>query len=324
MGIYLGMSSEIWQSVAGKPEKGLTVVDGTKKKIGKLSRISCSLVAGAFDLALSRFPNTVRIETTNACNAKCVICPHRQMQRPVCNMDDALYEKIIDECSAYNCGNIHLHNFGEPLLDRNLAKHVRYAKEKGIKRVAIFSNGSLLTAEKANELMDAGLDQIKVSFDGATSQEFEQIRFPLKFDTVIENIKELVRIRNLRKSPLKIKVACCSTSDKNETIRSLENCVDGFSFGKVHNWSDSGIDHTAKSTIRKPCSRVWQTFTVLSDGNVALCCLDYEGQVILGDAKKTPIFEIWKNKSYKKIRLFHKHARQDQIVICKNCTKSFW
>ena len=107
-------------------------------------------------------------------------------------------------------------------------------------------------------------------------------------------------------------------------MRSLENCVDGFSFGKVHNWSDSEIDHAVKSTIRKPCSRVWQTFTVLSDGKVALCCLDYEGQVILGDVNKTSISEIWKNESYRKIRLLHKRARQDQIVICKNCTKSFW
>ena len=300
------------------------MVNGTNQNNGKLSRISCSLVGGAFNLAISRFPNTVRIETTNACNAKCVICPHREMQRPVCQMDDALYEKIIDECSGYNCGNVHLHNFGEPLLDKNLAKRVRYAKQKGIKRVAIFSNGSLLTANKANELIDAGLDQIKVSFDGATSQEFEQIRPPLKFDTVIKNIKELVRIRNVKKSSLKIKVACCSTSDKNETIRSLEDCVDGFSFGKIHNWTDTGMDHAEKSAIRKPCSRVWQTFTVLSNAKVALCCLDYEGQVILGDLKQASISEIWKNESYRKIRLLHKTAQQDQIIICKNCTKSFW
>lgn len=246
------------------------------------------------------------------------------MQRPVCHMDDALYEKIIDECSKYNCGNVHLHNFGEPLLDKNLARRVRYTKQKGIKRVAIFSNGSLLTADKANELVDAGLDLIKVSFDGATKEEFERIRPPLKFDTIIENIKELVRIRNLKKSTLKIKVACCSTSDKNETIRSLENCVDGFSFGKIHNWTDSGMDHAETSAIRKPCSRVWQTFTVLSNGKAALCCLDYEGQVILGDVNKKPIFEIWKNESYRKIRLLHKTARQDQIIICNNCTKSFW
>ena len=116
------------------------MVDGTKQNSGKLSKISCSLVGGAFNLALSRFPGTVRIETTNACNAKCVICPHRQMQRPVCHMDDSLYEKIINECSEYNCGTVHLHKFGEPLLDKNLAKRVRYAKQKGIKRVAIFSS----------------------------------------------------------------------------------------------------------------------------------------------------------------------------------------
>jgi len=178
------------------------------------------------------------------------------MQRPAHYMDDALYNRIIDECSRYNCGNVHLHNFGEPLLDKRLPGRIRYAKQKGLKRVIIFSNGSVLTAEKANELIDAGLDEIKISFDGTTKAEFEQIRFGLKFDTIVANIKELVKIRNLKKSPLKIKVACCSTSDKNETMRALENCVDDFSFGRVHNWTDSEINHAARSTIRKPCSRV--------------------------------------------------------------------
>jgi len=300
------------------------VDNGTKQNRRMLSKISCSLIGGAFNLGLSRFPRTVRIETTNACNAKCIICPHRKMERPVSYMGYALYEKIIDECSRYNCRSIHLHNFGEPLLDKNLAERVRYAKQKGIKRVAIFSNGLLLTAENANKLIDAGLDQIKVSFDGSTKEEFERIRFPLKFDKIVNNVKELVKIRNLKKSPLKIKVACCSTSDKDETMRSLENCVDGFSFGKVHNWTDSGMDHAEKSSIRKPCSRVWQTFTVLSNGTVALCCLDYEGHVILGDVNKTSIYEIWHNESYRKIRELHKTAQQDQIIICKNCTKSYW
>lgn len=290
----------------------------------KLSKASCSLIGSMFDLALSQFPNTLRIETTNACNAKCVICPHQKMQRPVSYMDDALYNRIIDECSEYNCSSVHLHNFGEPLLDKQLSKRVRYAKKKGLKRVIIFSNGSLLTAYKANELIDAGLDEIKISFDGATKQEFEQIRLPLKFDTIVTNIKELVRIRDLKKSPLKVRVACHSTSDKDGTIQSLEDCVDEFLFGKVHNWADSELNHAAKSKIRKPCSRVWRTFTVLSNGNVALCCLDYEGKVILGDVNKTTIFEIWKNESYKKIRFLHKTAQQDQITLCKTCTKSFW
>ncbi|MES0447168.1 MAG: hypothetical protein ABUJ92_11535, partial [Desulfobacterales bacterium] len=75
------------------------MINKTGQNRTKLSRISCSFIGSAFNLALSRFPNTVRIETTNACNAKCVICPHRNMQRPVRYMDDALYNRIIDECS---------------------------------------------------------------------------------------------------------------------------------------------------------------------------------------------------------------------------------
>lgn len=290
----------------------------------KLSEISCSVVGSVFNLAMSRFPNTVRVETTNACNAKCVICPHRKMQRPVSYMDDALYNRIIDECAEFSCKDVHLHNFGEPLLDKHIAERVGYAKKKGLRRVTIFSNGSLLTEQKANELIDAGLDEIKISFDGATEQEFERIRLGLKFDAVAANIKELVKIKNRKKSPLKIKVACHSTSDKDLTMQSLENCVDEFCFGKVHNWADSEMNHAVKSTIRKPCSRLWRTFTVLSNGKAALCCLDYEGKVVLGDLTKASIFEIWNNKSYKEIRLLHRTAQQVQITICKNCTKSFW
>jgi molybdenum cofactor biosynthesis enzyme MoaA len=106
-------------------------------------------------------------------------------------MDDSLYNRIIDECAKYGCSDVHLHNFGEPLLDKHIAQRVQYAKKKGLKRVTIFSNGSLLTACQANELMDAGLDEIKISFDGATEEEFERIRLGLKFDKVAANIKEL-------------------------------------------------------------------------------------------------------------------------------------
>lgn len=294
-----------------------------------ISGISCQVVGSIYDLAFSSFPDMMQIETTNACNAKCRICPHKNMQRPVVHMDDDMYYKIIDECAENKCGNVHLHNFGEPLLDKNLAKRVYYAKNKGLKRVKIFSNGSLITAQKALDLINAGLDEIKISFDGATKEEFEKIRFPLKFDEVTKNIRELIRLRDEHKSPLKIKVTCCSTSDKSETMKMLQNGADEFSFSKIHNWSgDEPIDEKEisdkRTGIRKPCSRVWRTFTVLANGDVALCCLDYEGSVILGNVRETSISDIWHNRIYHKIRLFHKNNTQHEIRICDKCTKSFW
>lgn len=287
------------------------------------SKLPCKIIGNVLDFTLSHFPNTVRIETTNACNGKCTICPHSMMERAIKPMDDNLFIQIIDECAQNNCKEIHMHNFGEPLLDQSLESKVEYAKKKGIRKVKIFSNGSLVTPERAIRLMDSGLDEIKISFDGATKEEFERIRFPLNFETIVKNIKELVRIRYSKKSDLKIYIACCSTSNKTDTIALLENMVDGFSFDKVHNWSDKHYTF-ADSKIRKPCSRVWRTFTILSNGDVSLCCLDYDGKITLGSINHdTSILDIWRGSHYKMIRNLHKNARQNEISICNNCTKSF-
>ena len=150
--------------------------------MGKLtSKAVCRLAGGAMDLALGRFPPLVRIETVNACNSRCAICRHYAMARGRTD-GPGLFEQIVDECAVWGCGEIHLHNFGEPLLDDRLEDRVRYAKQKGIAKVTIFSNGSLLDESRAAGLIAAGLDEIKISFDGADKEEFERIRRPLKFE----------------------------------------------------------------------------------------------------------------------------------------------
>jgi len=280
-------------------------------------------IGNVFDFTISKFPNTVQIETTNACNSKCIICPHKTMNRKIVTMEDDLFKKIINECAKHKCKSVHLHNFGEPLLDKKIFRRIKYAKEIGLPRVKIFSNGSLLTKEFAEGLVVSGLDEIKISFDGANRSEFEKIRYPLKFDKVVNNIKQLVKIRDQVGSSMKIKIACSSTSDQSQTMTSLENCVDEFSFGKIHNWGDTEVTPRERSSIRKPCSRVWRTFTVLSNGESALCCLDYDGKVLLGNLHNSSISTIWKNEQYKVQRKLHSCSDQNKISICANCAKSF-
>jgi hypothetical protein len=283
----------------------------------------CRLAGSALDAVLRRFPPLVRIETTNACNARCVICPHSRLHRPIQRMEDGLFQRIIDECATARCREVHLHNFGEPLLDNHLEERVRYAKQKGLKKVTLFSNGSLLTEQRARGLLEAGLDEIKISFDGATRQEFEQVRVPLKFDRVVENIHCLVALRNEMRSPMKIHVACCSTSDKQGTMQMLEKLVDGFAFGKIHNW---GVPDSLnrRNDRRKPCSRLWRTLTVLAGGEVSLCCLDYDGRHVLGRlTEDQTIARVWHSNAYRAVRHLHKTARQSEIELCRGCSKAF-
>jgi hypothetical protein len=288
------------------------------------SRALCRTVGGAMECLRGRFPPVVRIETTNACNARCTICPHQRLQRPIARMEESLYRGLIDQCARHGCREVHLHNFGEPLMDKNLEGRVAYAKRRGIRKVKIFSNGSLLTAERARGLIRAGLDEIKISFDGATREEFEAIRTPLKFETVVENVTRLAALRGAARSPLRISVNCCSTGDRQGTMQALAQVADRFYFDKIHYWG-IGTPAGGRFRLRRPCSRLWRTLTVLADGRVALCCLDYEGRHELGRADGgDALAEIWDGPAYRTVRRLHRAARQEEIELCRYCEKSFW
>lgn len=283
----------------------------------------CGTLGAILNMTMGRFPAVVRVETTNNCNARCRICPHLEMTRPVTVMDEDLYRSIIDECAANKCHTVHLHNFGEPLLDKALPERISYAKHKGIGKVKIFSNGSLLSGETATRLLQSGLDEIKISLDGRDKEEFESIRVGLNYDKVVSNIHKFIQMRASKglKSP-RVVASCCTTSDRSRSEDNLKDVVDKYSFGRLHNWA--GHSEARPGSIRKPCSRVWRTFTILANGDVALCCLDYDGKVVLGNMKKDgSITRIWKNARYAKMRHLHSTGAQGLIGICDNCSKSF-
>jgi MoaA/NifB/PqqE/SkfB family radical SAM enzyme len=82
------------------------------------------------EVSRSKFPKVVRIETTNHCNARCTFCLRASMGREKGFMAQDLHEKIVNECAEGGCSVLHVHNFGEPLLE----ERIRFAKEKGIKK----------------------------------------------------------------------------------------------------------------------------------------------------------------------------------------------
>lgn len=283
------------------------------------------VTAAAMGFLWLPFPPIIRIETTNLCNAACSFCPHNTMLRPTGIMDQGLFEKLITECAAQGVKTLHLHNFGEPLLDDKLPERISLAKEMGIERVKIFTNGSKLTGDIAKKLIESGLDEIKISIDGADAKEFSRIRKGLSLDRIIVNLRgfNTMRKENLNPNVPSLVAACSQTSDKKATQKFLAGIVDDIDYGKLHNWGGV-LGHFKKRNIRKPCARVWQTFTVLWNGEVSICCLDYDGSEIMGNMADQTIAEVWRNQRYESIRRLHSLSRQDEIPVCRECTKSFF
>ncbi len=288
------------------------------------------LVRGISLKTLREFPRLVQPEITNACNANCLMCPQSEMTRKVGEMDFALYRKIIDECSE-NKGRVKtILPFlnGEPLLNRRLKEHISYAKEKNRKaEVSIFTNASLLDEKRALELLDSGLDKIHISFDGCTKETYERVRQNLNFDVVNRNVLGFFRLRSkLKKKKPEVSLAIIEmeeTKRENEKfVAKWKPLADSVTVEGYSNWGGRipEKDLKTKSEIKRhPCPRLWFHAVILREGNMVICCLDYDGKFILGNVKENSIGEIWNGEVVNKYRSFHLRGEYGQIPICEKC-----
>ena len=263
-------------------------------------------------------PDIVQIESTNLCNAKCVFCPRDEMHRRQGVMDFDLFRKIVDECAELGITHVRVHNYGEPFLDKQLVEKVRYAKSRGIAEVGMISNGSLITEELARGMIEAGLDAINISVDAAGKDVFERTRLNLDYDTVIGNVRTVVRLRDEygRRRPRLILsfVRQDNSADEQAFIHEWSQVADKIHITDLHNWA--GTLH-GRSDVRYPCYRMWLTFTVLWDGRVSLCCADYDGRNVLGDLRTSSIAEVWNNQAYRAVR--RQHLESGGPEICRSC-----
>jgi len=270
-------------------------------------------------------PRDVRIEVTNACNAKCVFCYHRYMKRKLGYMNWNLYKKVIDECVELGVGHLSLHNFGEPLLDPLFLSRVVYAKLRNIERVSTNTNGLLLHKDLAGRLIGAGLDIITISIDAATKATFERIK-ELDYETVERNVKSLVKLKNERgvKTPTVIVsfIECEENKvERKQFVKKWKNIADRILVSSSHNWGGRiGLTTTIRKAI--PCRLLWTDFVVDWNGNVPLCCADVEEQIVLGNVKESSVRQIRAGEILKDIRKIHLEGKLDDIETCKSCNVS--
>jgi radical SAM protein with 4Fe4S-binding SPASM domain len=303
------------------------------------SKIYDKLYSNKINKSLSklnrRYPLGVDIGTTNLCNASCIMCPHSKLKK-MGTMDMKLYKKIIDNCAKLKINMITLSFFGEPFLDKTIIEKIKYAKSKGM-AVAFYSNASLLNEKFAKEIIEAKLDGITISFDGATKETYEKIRVHLKFDVVKNNILNLIKKRKEMKSDKpKINLVLVELEENKKEIKQFYNewksKVNSINIINMRNWANDiqkeGTKesfHFNKKIKRRPCALIWLKMVVDWNGDVVLCCDDWNHSTILGNLKNQTIEEIWKGEKLRKIREAHVKGEFYKVPLCSGCNKkSVW
>jgi len=133
----------------------------------------------------------LQVESSIACNLTCIMCPWREGAHRH-SRQGHLSPDVWKAISPYlkEIQSIDFTGGGEPLLQPLLVPWVREACEAGCE-TGILTNATLLTGEKSEELIEAGIDWICVSMDGATAEIYEKIRPGAQFKTVCDHVAEL-------------------------------------------------------------------------------------------------------------------------------------
>ncbi len=103
-----------------------------------------------------------------------------------------LFTTIVDQVP--NVARVVLHGVGEPMLVRDLPRMIRYLKARGT-YVLFNTNGTLLTPRKRQELIDTGLDELRVSLDAAEAASFLKVRGKDLFDRIVRNVSEFTALQ---------------------------------------------------------------------------------------------------------------------------------
>lgn len=278
------------------------------------------------------------IEITNTCNLNCDFCPkHHRAKR---QMTFEEFNLLTDKLRGKVCF-LYFHLMGEPLLHPLLPEFITIAREKGFKTV-LTSNGTLL--HRAMNLLDTLPHKVQLSLhsheSNARGELAEYMDEVMSFSTQAAKRGTCIVLRLWNQGG--------RDQENEEVMRLIERYVpkpwhersDGFrlcdnlylEFDRKFQWpdvkegkietkdaSDSAVTEKAEGT--KPqlfCKALLKQIGVLVDGSLVPCCLDHNGDVVLGNLFQQSLEEILASpRAQALVEGFRHHIASESL--CQNC-----
>jgi radical SAM protein with 4Fe4S-binding SPASM domain len=291
-------------------------------------------------------PVIAQIEPTNFCNLSCPLCltTSETVSRPREILPFETFTRFIDETGDYLL-LIVMWNWGEPFLNPRIFDMIRYAKDKNIV-VHTSTNGNVkFNDEKAEMLIDSGLDSIVFAVDGACQETYSTYRKGGNLESVISSIKAIVSAKERKKSRTPRMIMRTVVMKHNEmeinTLRDLarELKFDFFTLKTVDLPPDRGssldikyapdnmkyqrYEYEAGKSKRKQkpfqCMRPWKRITLDAMGEIIPCEMDYKSSLSYGNVKNSASsVAVWKNEQSRKYRAAFNNGNNDSY-ICRDC-----
>lgn len=280
-------------------------------------------------------PKVIYIETTNLCNAKCIMCPHDKITRKPNIMDEKVFRKAVSDIVNLDLkgAQIFLHKEGEPLMDPDIMERLRYTASKlgACNEVGINTNAMLFTKEKAEEFLKTGANLIFFSVDGINKEEYERIRINLKFEVVEENIRYFLQMCNDKsRFDIRVVMQMLTEDDDDDRAEKFKKRWQGypceFYIKRMHGYLDGGHSSQTLELSEKQisyCEDPFRIMVIYTNGNTGLCCWDYNNEYSAGNIMEHDLSELYNGAAANKLREAIRKKRCSEIVPCNRCAKIF-
>lgn len=292
-----------------------------------------------------KYPPVLMIEPTNICNGTCPLCPigAKIDRRAKGWMKYEDYVRIVDEVKDF--AKIIIMNFaGETLLNPEIENIINYSEALGI-RTIIGTNGAF---NRSDELINSGVSEVLWAMDGATKETYHRYRNyegTADFDDVVRNLQTLCDTKSERglskpKVILQFVVMKDNEHEMDDIIRlgkrigvdaidfkpvclnefflmSFEEIIEKY-LPKDESYANCRICDDAP-VLQKPliCSFAFHETEILHNGDVTICCFDYDGNYVVGNIFKDGGFKkIWRGREFKSMR---RKMLKQELEICARC-----
>lgn len=296
------------------------------------------------------------VDPCNTCNLKCPLCPTGNglldRSRGVLKLAD--YRTILDKIAPYAV-EISLHNWGEPLLNKEIFEITEATSSRGI-ATNMSTNFCIDKPDLAQRLVESGLEYLIVSLDGVTQEAYQQYRVQGDIELVFHNLRALVEAKRRlrRRTPVIEWQFLVFKHNEHEMDRARELAprigVDrlrfrspGLPFGQYKlvgapaqlaeedKWmpTDPAYWDLHPGRLRKegylwdePCYYLYRSMTINPGGGIAACCIVYKERQDFGNLLTDDLGEIWNNPQYQLSRgLFARGARvrSPAGTVCDGC-----
>ena len=273
----------------------------------------------------------VYIEIGNVCNLACSFCPTLKRERR--QMNEVEFRRVMDEVTPY-ASEIFFHLMGEPLLHPLLDHFLTIAEDYGVP-VSITTNGFLLPKQGDTLLSHSQIiKKVNISL-----QSYEANRERCTLDTYLDGcisfakhateigVYAVYRLWNMDSKTEKGR-----NSHNDEILSRLHDAYteewqtrySGYRIGTNAFLECAEIFEWPSESEAEPCEvgrchGLIDQIGILADGTVVPCCLDSEGEIVLGNLFEKSLYEILNTERAREMERAMRCGTFNE-ALCRSCT----